>query len=324
MNVSVLIPTRARADRLAACLRGLAGQNWRAGDEVVIGLDGDDPASESAIRKAAGELACQVRVERFGKVGYIAVRHELTPTLRGDLLVSINDDVVPQPGFIEAHRASAELFGGEAAFVGYSPFTPVPQPTVIDRLVAETAWVFFYGPMLAEPEADRAWGFRHLFGLNFSARLDRVRSCGGWTAMPDLYGYDDIELGHRLAASGLAIRFLPEAVAPHDHRLTAADLLRREESLGYSAAWYASRRPGFAMDVFGRDILSAEAVAEFSAASPDPGARAAFLALDGVPGDHADPHALFERFRPLKRAVWAGGALRGIESLNRSETRLAA
>ena len=39
VNVSVLIPTRGRPARLAACLRGLAGQDWLPGDEVVIGLD---------------------------------------------------------------------------------------------------------------------------------------------------------------------------------------------------------------------------------------------------------------------------------------------
>lgn len=322
VNVSVLIPTRGRPARLAACLRGLAGQDWLPGDEVVIGLDGDDPATEAVVRDAS--LPCDVRLRQFPKIGYIAVRHELTPSLRGDVLISMNDDVLPEPGFIEAHRASAELFGDEAAFVGYSPFAPVPSPSVIDRLAAVTPWVFFYDRMLAEPEADRDWGFRHLFGLNFSARLDRVRDCGGWTAMPDVYGYDDIELGHRLAASGLAIRFLPEAVATHNHRMSADDLLRREEALGHAAAWYASRRLDFTREVFGRDILADEVIAECQSNVPDAAELESFRALAGVPGDHADPFAVLERYRPLKRAVWARGLLRGVASLRDADQRRAA
>lgn len=308
-TLSVLIPTRRRADKLAACLCALATQSWQPGDEVVIGFDGADPASEAKATEAFAARGCTLRLERMPREGYIMTRHRLLPTLRGDALVSLNDDVLPAPGFLEAHRRAIGRDGGGAAFVGFSPFARVEVPTMIDRLVAESSWVFFYDRMLVERDSERDWGCRHLFGLNFSVRLDHARAVGGFTAMPDIYGYDDIELGHRLAAIGLAVRFLPRAVALHDHRFTAEGLLARERALGRSAYRYAQTAPAFARDVFGRDILEPSSVAEARSQPIDGAELAAFLALDGTPGgsDHSEPQRLWSRFRGLKRACWAAG-----------------
>lgn len=318
----MLIPTHGRPDKLARCLRALSTQNWLPGDEVVVGFDGPDPRAEAIARGAfdANRLArtgVSLRLEALPRMGYIAVRHRLLPTLTGDVLISLNDDVRPAPGFVDAHRRAVERCGNEAAFVGFSPFAKVDRPTAIDRLVMQSSWVFFYNSMIASGEPRHDWGFRHLFGLNFSARLDTVRAVGGFTDMPAVYGYDDIELGHRLARAGLAVRFLPGAVALHDHRMTAESLLAREHALGVAAVHYARANPGFALDVFGRDILSPESVAACRALRVDPDERLAFLALGREPGG-SDPDLssrLLERFRPLKRAVWSLGCLEAIDAL---------
>lgn len=312
MNVSVLIPTRGRADRLSSCLRHLSGQEWASGDEVVVAIDGPDTASARAAVESFDSGVCALRVEMRPREGYIASRHALTPTLRGEVLVSLNDDVRPGPGFIAAHRGAVARDGERSAFVGYSPFVEVERPTLIDRVVRETSWVFFYDRMLADADPGRDWGFRHLFGLNFSARLDAVRAVGGFTAMPGVYGYDDIELGHRLAGAGMGVRFLRAAEAPHDHRMSAEDLLGRERLLGESAFHYARARPGFAAAVFGRDILSD---ASLRSARVDPAERASFVALDAAAGgdDPAEPGRVLERYRGLKRACWASGVVGALD-----------
>jgi GT2 family glycosyltransferase len=311
MNVSVLIPTRGRADRLSSCLRLLSGQEWIPGDEVVVAIDGPEAASARAAVESFESGVCALRVEMRPREGYIAARHALTPTLRGDVLVSLNDDVRPGPGFIAAHRGAVARDGAGAAFVGYSPFVAVDRPTLIDRVVSETSWVFFYDRMLADGDPGRDWGFRHLFGLNFSARLDVVLGVGGFTAMPGVYGYDDIELGHRLTGAGLGVRFLRGAEAPHDHRLSAEDLLGRERLLGESAWHYARARPAFAAAVFGRDILSEESVAALRSVRVDPGERASFVALGDAAGgdDPGAPERVLARYRGLKRACWASGVV---------------
>ncbi|MGP1273056.1 MAG: glycosyltransferase family 2 protein [Phycisphaerales bacterium] len=324
MRISVLIPTHGRPERLEQALRALATQSWIPGDEVVVGFDGPDPRAEALAHEAfAGarpeRTGVRLRLEAMPRIGYIAVRHRLVPTLAGDAIVSLNDDVVPIAGFIAAHRAALTAAGDRAAFVGFSPFARVPSPSVIDRVVAQSSWLFFYDRMLAEPDRRRDWGFRHLFGLNFSARLDIVRRVGGFTDMPAVYGYDDIELGHRLVAAGLAVRFLPGAVALHHHRMTAEQLLAREHALGVAAAHYARVRPSFARDVFGKDILEAASLDRLRGVRVDAEMHGEFCALDREPGgsDPALPSRVLERFRPLKRACWAAGVVEAAEAAGR-------
>lgn len=297
------------------CLRALSDQDWQDGDEVVVGLDGPDEYAAALARDAFTSSRCSLRVEQRPNEGYIALRHALLGELRGDILLSLNDDVVPEPGFVNAHRQACERGGGEAAFVGYSPFARVESPTVIDRLVGETPWVFFYDTMLGERDERRDFGFRHLFGLNFSARMEDVRHAGGFASMPNIYGYDDIELGFRLTQNGLAVRFCSEAVAVHDHRMAADSLLKREHALGVSACHYAKAHPAFAEAVFRAEILSAAYLGECERAVRSD--RAAcdrltheFASLDHISGvDAPDISAVLDRFRPLKKHVWRQGLL---------------
>ncbi|MFI4870470.1 MAG: glycosyltransferase [Phycisphaerales bacterium JB061] len=315
MNVSVLIPSRNRADKLAACLRALSDQDWQDGDEVVVGLDGPDEHAASLAQTAFRAECCKLRIYQEPHQGQLALRHHLLKELRGQILVSLNDDVIPAPGFIQTHRRAVRDRGNEAVFVGYSPYAAVEQPTVIDRIVRETSWIFFYDKMLAKTDPDHDFGFRHLFGLNFSASLESVRRVGGFTHMPLIYGHEDIELGYRLARQGLAIRFLAEARADHDHRMSAESLLIRETKLGEASVHFARANPDFAREVFRDDIISEHSLTECAArvrADRDSALELTdeFLRLGDMPGDRVqDIGAVFERFRPLKKHYWRQGLI---------------
>lgn len=328
MNVSVLIPTRARADKLEACMKALSEQDWLPGDEVVVGLDGPDPESESRARSAFHSSVCTLRIIERPQEGYIALRSALLPELNGDALISLNDDVVPGAGFIREHRTACESAGDSAAFVGHSPFATIEAPTVIDRLVSETSWVFFYDSMLGVSDRSHDFGFRHLFGLNFSARLNTIRCAGGFTDMPNIYGYDDIELGHRLTGNGLSIRFLREAYASHDHRMTADQLLSREHALGVSACHYATSCPEFSRDVFGQDILDKGYLTENAERVETDSELCETLAHEflsfGEQRSMPEPiDALFKRFRPLKKHLWRQGLIAEAARLGLVSTRAA-
>jgi glycosyltransferase involved in cell wall biosynthesis len=242
MDISIIIPTFGRGTKLAQCLRALAAQTMdQSRFEVLVGLDGpDEQAALMAADVWTGERDESLQVVACPREGYNATRNRLLPLARGRIMVSLNDDVIPVPTFLEAHLhahddaaargVSAAAGGVEGAGViisGYSPWRRFDNDTLFDRLIRETSMIFFYDQMFEDggelgmegrtaegmeggegseggrkPKEgrDHDWGFRHCWGMNFSAPLDAVREVGGFIAVPLAYGYDDIEIAFRLRA----------------------------------------------------------------------------------------------------------------------------
>ncbi len=243
------------------------------------------------------------------------MRHRLIPLLCGDIYVSLNDDVEPVPGFLEAHAGAQET--RPAIIVGDSRFVAWEDPTLLDRLLDRTGLVFFYHAM-DDRDPDRDWGFRHCFGLNFSAPRELILAAGGVQSMPETYGHDDIELAFRLTRQfSLPVLYRPQAAAPHRHRYRAPDLLQREGTLGVAACRYARLHPEFTEALFGRDILDPDVVTSCRAEVEEQAALAArlresFLALDHAPAvdDPGAIHRTYLTHLPLKRHCWRVGFLK--------------
>jgi glycosyltransferase involved in cell wall biosynthesis len=322
-EATVLIPTRGRPEKLGWCAAALARQEG-ASPEVLVGLDGPDPAAADAARDAwerSGGSPGALTVIALPNLGYNAARNALLQRARGRVLISLNDDLYADPGLVRAH-VSAHKPGARVVVVsGRSRWRRHEPETVFDRMVRLTPMIFFDAAMDdADPERD--WGFRHAWGLNMSAPADAVREVGGWTAFERAYGYDDIELAHRLRERFEArVLHRPDASGEHDHRYGVAEYLGREFRLGASALHFARRRPRFGLDLFGRDI-TADPEIEYSRAFVE---RERTLAstiektlreigpmpasvLDGEGGE-ALLRALYEHHLPLKRWMWRRGLL---------------
>jgi glycosyltransferase involved in cell wall biosynthesis len=334
VDLSVVIPTHQRPGKLSGCLTHLAQQTLPADQyEVLVGLDGEDAPSHAAALaawKAAG-AASDLRVIACPREGLNATRNRVLKEARGRYLVSMNDDVLAAPEFLEAHlgaQRQAERSGRPAVICGYSPFRTFDGDTLFDRLVRETSMIFFYDRMLpAADDRGRDWGFRHCWGLNFSAPLAMIREVGAFIAIPLAYGYDDIELAYRLAQRfRTPVLFRPEARADHDHRYHPKEVLDREERLGRAAWEFAGLAPEFSLALFGRDIRAKEELAycrQFVAreAPIAEGLQNTFIAQTQVPswairGEHAPAliHLLYQQHLLLKRWHWRRGILAAAEA----------
>lgn len=315
---SVLIPTRGRARLLGRCLDRLGRQEGSAPFEVLIGIDGPDAETE-AMASAAGP---GVRFIPCARGGLMAVRERLVAEARGRLMISINDDVEPCAGFVAAHVGAHDeaerRIGGPAVVVGDSPWVVPAGDTLFDRLVRETSMIFFYDRMRDDPDPWRDWGFRHCWGLNFSAPLGLVREVGGFRGFPFAYGYEDIELGFRLQERyGAPVLFRPAARAEHHHRYGPEDVLRREFQLGRAAWLFAEAAPAFTRAVFGRDLRTAGELAysrEFLVREEGLAARLreSFLTISTLPPESVSSGALalvYQQHLALKRWMWRAGLL---------------
>lgn len=330
MDASVVIPTRGRPDKIRACVAALAAQaKGPHSFEVLVGFDGEDHASEIAVREAwqrAPREGAHLTIAQFPHRGYTPVRNDLLKGARGRIMISANDDILPSPGWVEAHvreHDPAKSQGKSVLVSGASPFVVHADDTLLDRLMRETSMVFFHEPMTRYAGLDAAtkdWGYRHCYGLNFSAPMGQIKELGGFAILPSIYGYEDIECAYRLHKRfGSPVLYRPEALAHHDHRFGAAEYGEREYKLGYAALGFAQVCPECAKETFRRDITTRDEHAysiEFIQRERG-GASAAwrtFLSFAHLPASTIDgPHtatlrtALYEQHLPLKRWLWRRG-----------------
>ncbi len=341
MDISVLIPTFNRPDKVAACARGLVAQTLDADRfEVLVGIDGGEESQEQAHEVASvlhtlwpGERSGLLTVTPCAKVGQAAVRNTLLDQARGATLVFLNDDMLPEPTLLAEHlcaQQEAASQGTPALVIGAAPWVMRQPESLFDRLIRETSMVFFYDRMddaleAGEVDATHDWGFRHAWLLNLSAPAQLVRDAGGITVFPSTYGYEDDELAYRCCEMfGTPVRYAPGAVARHDHQLMPEDYLDRERRLGHAAWGFAQTTPVCAFAMFGRDVTSEDELSYSRAfvTREQPTAdrlRATLRELAEIPDDAvADRHspaggvvleALYQQHLLLKRWEWRRGLL---------------
>jgi glycosyltransferase involved in cell wall biosynthesis len=319
IEVSVVVPTRGRPDKLGVCLRGLGAQTV-SGDEfeVLVSVDGE-PGGEDA---AAARWLPRAQVVSGPQRGPGAARNRAVARARGGIVLMLNDDVRPAPDLVERHAEAHRSRRGErpAMVLGAAPWV-VPKPDrLLDRLVRDTSMVFFYDRMRDEPERD--WGFRHAWTLNLSVPAAVYREVSGFDEGLPSACYEDLEWGWRVQQRFAApVLYRPRALVEHDHRYEPAAYLDRERRLGAEAYRLARVSPACARAIFGRDVASPDEVA-YSRQFVDRERPAAerleqsFRGLADMPAAAIDgplagrlTNLLYEQHLLLKRWHWRLGLL---------------
>ncbi len=338
-EISVIVPTRDRPAKLAACLRGFMGQTLAPDRfEILVALDGTDHESERAVAEIAAGSRVPVRLIPCDRRGIAHAKNELLGAARGRFVLSINDDILPEPTFVEAHllaqREALCAHKHGAMVLGATPWLIRQPDRLFDRMIRETSMVFFYDRMAASPHAtDRShdWGFRHAWNMNLSFPRDAALEAGGYTVFPDPIYYEDLELAFRLGrCADMPVLFRPRAVAVHDHRYEPTGYLAREEVLGRTAFGVAQRSPDFARELFGRDITAQAEIAysrEF-VERERPLAdrlRETFVRTAAEPANaRVGVNTEYEHHLPLKRWHWRVGLLRAVDGIRHDDAQRAA
>jgi glycosyltransferase involved in cell wall biosynthesis len=106
---SVIVPTFDRPGQLRACLEGLARQTLPASAFEIIVVDDAGTADESQVVGAWPELEITLLREDRGGPG--AARNLGAKRARGRYLAFIDDDCVPDPGWLDGLDQSALQLG---------------------------------------------------------------------------------------------------------------------------------------------------------------------------------------------------------------------
>lgn len=207
-KVSVVLPTYNRLARLKRVCAGLEQQNYPMDDfEVIIVSDGSTDGTNEYLQSMKTCLKVKPVIQKNG--GPAAARNAGIANATGDIIVFIDDDVVPIPQFISEHIRIHEASPVEVAVVG-------PMLTPPDARLAP--WVRWGQDRLAEQYDDMVqerWKpvARQFYTGNASMSRRLLEQSGGFDA--NFHRAEDVELAYRLEQQGLTFLFNPKAIGYH-------------------------------------------------------------------------------------------------------------
>ncbi|AEB11013.1 glycosyltransferase family 2 protein [Marinithermus hydrothermalis] len=205
IELSVIVPTHNRLELLRRKLAALEAQDLEPERfEVVVVADGCTDGTLDWLRAQRPPFALKV-LETPGK-GPAYARNRGAEAARGRVLVFSDDDAIPRPAWLRAHRQAHRA----------------PRTVAVGRLVLPPALKGSGAAELAGPPVF--WW--NATGNNTSLSRALFQEVGGYDEGFDGYGGEDPDLGYRLLRAGARFVFVPRAEAIHeawDHRSSALE-----------------------------------------------------------------------------------------------------
>jgi len=213
LRIDVVIPTRDREHLLPGLAASLLKDS--AVDRIVI-VDDAVHTVPAGDESGIANLSSRIEVICTGGVGPANAREAGARAARADVILFLDDDVLPNPGLAtlhaQYHRQSSGLL-----VCGYTPVTPRPG----DRLSAEAAvYARTYEARCKEYEADVRVVLTHLWAGNFSLRRADALRVGLASDSFARACHEDRDFGLRCRESGLRAVFDPKIYAAHRYERT--------------------------------------------------------------------------------------------------------
>jgi len=238
-SISVVIPSYNRRESLTEVIAALGQQIYPVERfEVIVVLDGSADGSREALDRV--ELADQIKLTVLWQPNQGAgrARNRGAAAAHGELLVFLDDDVVPRPDLLAAHARAHGERPGEVVLGRLLFAARGPRNVVVDW---EAEWYERHFAELAQLDYTFAcWDF---FAGNMSLARRDFLEMGGFDEAFTNYGCEDWELGLRLLAAGLRFRFRGDAVGEHRYGLDFAGWLHHAYWDGRSEVRFIRKHP---------------------------------------------------------------------------------
>ncbi len=250
LSVSVLIPSVKGGATLTELVE-------RLGDSEVLIADNGLPADSIQALRARNAAV----VPMGGNVGFSRAINRLARLSQAEAIVVLNDDIVPEPGFIE--RLTAPLDQGAAAMVA-GVLLKAEDPTTIDTAgIVLDAVLSSYDYLQGQPRDEALRAPPPLGPSGGAAAYDRAvfDEVGGFDE--GFFAYcEDVDLAIRIHGAGGTCALAPGAQAVHIgsgtlgwHSLEKAILVG--QSRGYLWRKYGiARRPSSLLCLLSTELVT--------------------------------------------------------------------
>src|SRR5574341_1151960 len=221
--ISVIVPANNAEKTIAQCLDGLAAQTKPA-DEIIVVDDGS--------RDATGEIAQTrgARVLRQSNLGAAAARNVGAQNARGEVVLFIDADCVPDAHWIEAMTAPF----ADVSIVGAGGMKQTNQRAL--------------GPAFIQMEFDYRYAqvraHRYIDFIDSGTAAYRrdifLKNNGFDTRLADA---EDVELSFRLSQQGFKMAFAPSAIVYRAHQTSLWEYLHLKFTYAYWRSFVYKRFP---------------------------------------------------------------------------------
>lgn len=237
IRVSVVIPVFNRWALTRACLDAIAAAPLDSHAEIIVVDDGssDETPAMLAARAAAGP----VRVVRHAtNTGFATACNDGAAAAHGEYVVFLNNDTLPQPGWLTALVAEADAHP-EAAAVGAKLLFPDGSVQHAGVVIGEDrnphhVYAGFPG---GHPAVNRPRPFQVVTAACLLVRRSVFTKLGGFDPA-FRNGHEDVDLCLRLGDAGWTVRYCPASVVVH---LESATRERRSPEAAANGRLYRER-----------------------------------------------------------------------------------
>ena len=208
-SASVVVSTYNRRTGLERLLRGLDAVRSEATRlEVVVTVDGCTDTTRDMLDAVSVGYPLRV-IDVVVNQGPAKGRNRALAQAQGDVILFLDDDVIPLPGLVERHL---EVHRSDPDAVVIGPMLPPPNGMLPAWLRWEAATLQKQYDAIARGDYEPTP--RQFYTANASVRRAHALAVGGFDEA--FKRAEDVEFAFRLADRRLHFSFLPKAAVIHD------------------------------------------------------------------------------------------------------------
>lgn len=217
VKLSVIVPTHNRYPSLKVLLEKLCGQTFPAEQfEVIVVADG---CTDNTQAFASATFPFAFTLIQQNGLGASAARNRGVDEATGELLLFLDDDILPDSKLIEVH-VKAHVHENDVV-IGYLPLL-LPGQNGLFSMTLRAWWEEKFHQMSIR---GHRFNFTDLMSGNFSVSSTFFSAAGGFN--PLFLCAEDYELGIRLMRAGARFKYEKRAWGWHNDQVT--DLQRSLE-----------------------------------------------------------------------------------------------
>jgi glycosyltransferase involved in cell wall biosynthesis len=244
LKISVVIGTYNQRSTLELVLEALFKQSLKAQEYEIILVDSlSNDGTDAMIEQLSPP--CRLNYLRRENQGKSAARNFAVQQASAPIILLTDADMVADPHLLVNHLKIHQQYPNVAVEGITCNLKRLFPP---DELFPEHPEASPYIQQRLKPGQKLKWSY--FLSGNLSLRKAIFEESGGFDENFRVYGWEDIELGYRLAQKKIPLIYNPAAVNYHYHIVSQEGMLERKYNMGKSAAYFYKKHPNFTIKMF--------------------------------------------------------------------------